>query len=249
LVGAILVKLWLMMFYRKLGNKIQSTALFATATDCRNDVIATAVVLCSQLIGGFTKVNIDGYTGILVALFILRSGIETAKETVSPLLGKQADEALVDKISSLVLSNEKVLGIHDLLVHDYGPGQCFASVHAELDACEDPLVCHDIIDEIECCVLEQLQVHLVIHYDPVVVNDAKWTQLRQMMEEILTEISPELSMHDFRVVQGSKQPKLVFDLAVPYAMARQHKEIKEQIDLSLHARGEDYTTVIRFDGK
>ncbi len=249
LAGSVLLKLWLFGFYRSLGKEIQSGTLLAAATDSRNDVIATAGVLMSQLIGYFFAVNLDGCTGFLVALFILRSGINTAKETVSPLLGKQADTHLVDTISRMVLSHEKVLGIHDLLVHDYGPGKCYASVHAELDAKEDALVCHDMIDEIECQVLEELQVNLVIHYDPVVVNDQRWNRLKSLMEEILERISPELSMHDFRVVQGAKQNKLVFDLAVPYAMLHCHKELKEEIDQALREEGEEYLTVIRFDGK
>ena len=126
LVASILLKVWLAFFYRTMGKRIHSTTLFATATDCRNDVITTLVVLASQVLGFLTSWNLDGYTGILVALFILRSGIETAKETVSPLLGKQADEKLTETISQMVLSHEKILGIHDLLVHDYGPGNCFA---------------------------------------------------------------------------------------------------------------------------
>lgn len=152
-------------------------------------------------------------------------------------------------MTALILSHEKVLGIHDLLVHDYGPGQCYASVHVELSAEENPLVCHDIIDDIECDVLEQFHVHLVIHYDPVVENDAEQNEMREIMQSIVLNLDPQLSMHDFRIVRGSTLPKLVFDLSVPYSMSGRHREIKVKIDCALHQMGKDYTTVIRFDGK
>ena len=189
----------------------------------------------------------DGFVGLMVALVILWSGIGIARETISPLLGKRADGELLDRISTLVLSHDKILGIHDLLVHDYGPGQCFASVHAELSAEEDPLECHDIIDDIECVALAELNVHLVIHYDPVLLNDGEWNEMRRMVGEIVREIHPSLSIHDFRMARGARQTKLVFDLAVPYDSQNQRKELKQKIDEALAARGKQYTTVIRFD--
>lgn len=249
LVCSIGVKLWMTVFFRSLSQRIHSTTLQATSADSRNDAISSLAVLAGCLIEYFFHVNIDGYVGLAVAIFILYSGIHIAKETISPLLGKQADKKLVEHISQLVLSHEKVLGIHDLLVHDYGPGQCFASVHVELNAAEDPLVCHDIIDAIECDVLEKWNVHLVIHYDPVVVNDEEWNEMRQLVDAIIHELHPQLSMHDFRIIRNSKQAKLVFDLAVPYAMHRQRKELKQKIDAALLDRGKQYITVIRFDGK
>ncbi len=173
LLGSIAIKLWMSAFFRSLGNCIQSTALQATAVDSRNDVIATAAVLLGFVAGHFLKINIDGYIGIVVAGFILYSGVEIAKEAISPLLGKQADPELIKKLTELVLSQERVLGIHDLLIHDYGPGHCFASIHAELSAKEDPVQCHACIDEIECLALTELNVHLVIHYDPVLSEDAR----------------------------------------------------------------------------
>ena len=249
LIGSIIIKLWMSAFFRSLGKRIQSTALQATAVDSRNDVIATAAVLLGFLAGHFWKINIDGYIGIIVAGFILYSGVEIAKEAISPLLGKQADAELIEKLTELVLSQEKVLGIHDLLIHDYGPGQCFASIHAELSAEEDPVQCHECIDEIECLVLTELNVHLVIHYDPVLQNDARWQELQKIVGRSVQEIHPALSIHDFRVMQGGKQPKLVFDLAVPYGMKIEQKEIKERIEKMLLEQGEMYTVVIRFEGK
>lgn len=247
LVLSIAVKLWMAGFFRSLGNRIHSTTLQATSVDSRNDVVASTAVLLGCAVGYFFHVNIDGIIGLAVAVFILYSGVDIARETISPLLGKQADPELIDRITQLVLSHEKILGIHDLLVHDYGPGQCFATVHAELSAEEDPLECHDIIDDIERDALEQMNVHLVIHYDPVVLNDEEWNTMREIMEEIIVEVDPKLSMHDFRVVRSSKKTKLMFDLAVPYSMRSRHREIKAQIDALLAERGKDYKTVISFD--
>lgn len=162
------VKLWMAVFYHNLGKRIQSTTLKAASIDSRNDIIASASVLLGCAIEYFFKINVDGYAALAVALFILYSGIRLTGETISPLLGKKADDELIEQISSLVLSHEQVLGIHDLLVHDYGPGKCYASVHAEMSANEDPVVSHEIIDHIERETLERVNVHLVIHFDPVV---------------------------------------------------------------------------------
>ena len=247
LICSAAVKLWMCLFYSKTGKHIGSSTLKAASVDSRNDVIATASVLAGCLIQRYLRVQLDGYVGLAVAAFILWSGIGIAKETISPLLGQRADRLLTDKISKRILSCPKVLGIHDLLVHDYGPGQCFASVHVEVSAEEDPLVCHDLIDAIENDVLENLQVHLVIHYDPVLTDDKEWDQMRQMVTKIIAELDGRLSMHDFRVVRGASHTKLVFDLSVPYDMQAQRKELKNQIDQALQKEGKTYTTVIRFD--
>lgn len=246
---SIAVKLWMYGFFGTLGKKIRSTSLQAASEDSRNDVVATGAVLLSCVVSRIFSLNVDGFVGLAVAVFILYSGVRSANETVSPLLGKQADAELISKISQLVLSHQQVLGIHDLLVHDYGPGQCYASVHAELSAQVDPLVCHDIIDDIECDVLTELNVHMVIHYDPVVIDDEEWDEMRQMVIGIVADINPRISMHDFRIVRGASQKKLVFDLAVPYDLKIPNRELKKQVEESLKEAGRCYTTVIRFDGK
>ena len=248
LAASVAVKLWMSGFYKALGKKINSTALYATSVDSRNDVISTCAVLLGCLVNYLFALNIDGYVGLAVAIFILYSSIGIAKDTISPLLGQQADEEMVDKITELVLSHEKVLGVHDLLVHDYGPGRCYASAHVELSADEDPMACHDIIDDIECDVLEKMNVHFVIHYDPVVQNDAEQNEMRRTVGEIVRGLNPAFSIHDFRIVRGSAQSKLVFDLAVPYSMIERKKEIKEQIEAALNKKGKKYVTIIRFDG-
>lgn len=248
LAASVAMKLWMSGFYKTLGKKINSTALYATSVDSRNDVISTCAVLLGCLVNYFFGLNIDGYVGLAVAIFILYSSVGIAKDTISPLLGQQADDELVDKITELVLSHEKVLGVHDLLVHDYGPGRCYASAHVELSSDEDPMACHDIIDDIECDVLEKMNVHFVIHYDPVVQNDAEQNEMRRTVGEIIRELNPAFSIHDFRIVRGSAQSKLVFDLGVPYSMIEKKKEIKERIDAALNERGKKYITIIRFDG-
>lgn len=247
MVFSILAKLWMAAFFRSLGRRIQSTTLQATSADCRNDVIATSAVLLGCLIHHFFGFNLDGWIGLMVALFILYSGIGIARETISPLLGKRVDQDLLNHIEELILRHEGILGIHDLLVHDYGPGQYFASVHVELSADEDPQICHDIIDDIECDALRELNVNLVIHYDPVPTSDEELNEMRTVMEEIIQGIDPDLSMHDLRMVRGSKRTKLVFDLVVPYSMGGQHAQLKQQIDDELLHRGKAYRTVIRFD--
>ena len=247
LIGSILVKLWMALFCYKLGKKIDSATLTATAMDSRNDVISTSAVLLGCLVGHFFGLQIDGYIGTLVALFIIWSGCGIAKETISPLLGKQADAELVKSISDLIMSHEKILGIHDLMVHDYGPGQCFASVHAEMDSRDNPLDCHDIIDDIERDALRELRVHLVIHYDPIVTDDEELNQMRALVSAELKQIDPQLTMHDFRMVRGPGHTNLIFDLVIPYSMENRKKELKERIDERVQFEDKRYYTVITFD--
>lgn len=248
LAASVAVKFWMSGFYKKLGTAIDSPTLYAASVDSRNDVVSTCAVLLGCMVDYLFNLNIDGYIGFAVAIFILYSSIGIAKDTISPLLGQQADEETVDKITELVLSHKKVLGVHDLLVHDYGSGRRYASAHVELSADEAPLACHDIIDDIECDVLEKLNVHFVIHYDPVVANDAEQNEMRRTVGDIVHAFDPAFSIHDFRIVRGSSQSKLVFDLAVPYSMIAKKKEIKERIDAALNQKGGKYITIIRFDG-
>ncbi len=247
LVGSILVKLWMALFCNKLGRRIGSAALTATAADSRNDVISTATVLIGCLVGHYFNLQIDGYIGLLVALFIVWSGIGIAKETISPLLGEQADPELVRSISDLILSHEKILGIHDLMVHDYGPGQCFASVHAEMDSRDDPLSCHDVIDDIERDALRDLRVHLVIHFDPIVTDDEELNRMRDLVEKEIRQISPELALHDFRMVRGPGHTNLIFDLVIPFSMNDRKAELKKRIDERVQFEDRRYYTVITFD--
>ena len=244
LAASIGVKLWMALFVGKLGKLIGSKTLEATSADSRNDVITTSAVLVSCLIGRFFGVDIDGWSGLAVAAFILWSGYGIARETMSTLLGEQ-DRELAEKLTALVLRHRGILGIHDLLIHDYGPGRCFASAHVELSAEEDPLVCHEIIDHLECDALRELNVHLVIHHDPVAVNDAEWGRLRSIVEKVAAGVDARLSVHSFRLVRGRGMPRLVFDLAVPYGMDQ------ESVRLTLRERiveaGVTNPVTVRFD--
>ena len=245
LTASIATKLWMSLFVGKLGKLIDSGTLAATSADSRNDVIATSAVLVSCLAGRFFHIAIDGWTGLCVAAFILWSGLGIARETMSRLLGESADRELVEKLRALVLRHEGILGIHDLLIHDYGPGRCFASAHVELSADEDPLICHEMIDHLECDALRELNVRLVIHHDPVAVNDTEWLRLRALVEEISGKIDERLAVHSFRLVRGRGTPRLVFDLAVPYGV--EQEALRRSITDALASRGVKYPVTIRFD--
>lgn len=248
LVLSMLLKLWMWGFYRKLGKKTGSGVLMANAVDSRNDVAASGAVLLGCVLNYFLGLNLDAYIGFAVAAFIVISGVKLAVSSVSPLLGMQNDTETVEKINSLVLSNDKVLGVHDLLLHDYGPGQCYASVHAEVSADESLLDCHELIDSIENCAFEELGVHLIIHCDPV-ENDRERNELLALAEEIAAELDPCFSVHDFRLARGAKHIRLIFDLSVPYSALEQSAGIKAAFDETMKQRGIHCKTTIRFDGK
>ena len=248
LVGSIAVKLWLSKFNRKLGAMIHSAALEATAADSRNDVLATGAVLVAGLVEWFTPWRVDGWMGLAVAIFILYSGWNLARETISPLLGEGADSDIKELIVDYIGTQEKVLGYHDLMVHDYGPGQRFASLHVEMDKDEDALLCHEIIDDMERECMTSHGIHLVIHYDPVVVNDPELERMRQLVAAILKVKDDRLSIHDFRMVPGTGHTNLIFDVALPCDLRGQEKTIQTALENALNDLGEGkYYTVITFD--
>lgn len=249
LLLSVLVKLWMAVFFRTLGRQIDSLTLEATAMDSRNDVISTTAVLLGCAAGYFFDVKIDGYVGLAVAVFILYSGFGMVKDTISPLLGQRADAELVEKIQKIVLSHESVLGVHDLLIHDYGPGKCFASLHLELSAETDPMAGHEIIDHIENEILQELNVDMVIHYDPVVKDDAEANEIRGFLEDIMNKTDCRLSLHDFRIVRHEKEQKVCFDLVVPYDMNQSFDELRETIRTELQEKGINHPLDIRFDRK
>ena len=248
LLGSIAVKLWLSLFNGKLSKRISSTALAATAADSRNDCIATGAVLIAGLLEYFFSWQVDGYMGLGVALFILYSGAMLAKETISPLLGENASPELRQLIADYVNQNPKVLGFHDLMVHDYGPGQRFASMHVEMSNREDSMVCHEIIDDMERECLQNFNVHLVIHYDPVVTDDPELDRMKVMVREELDKIVPNLAFHDFRMVTGDGHTNLIFDISLPVDLVGQEKHIRTTLDKNLSAReGKWIYTVVTFD--
>ena len=248
LVGSILVKLWLFLFNRYLGKMVNSQALLATAADSRNDTVSTLAVLVALIVGTVFHLRIDGIMGLAVAAFILYSGVNMAKETISPLLGENASPQLRQQIVELVNACPEVLGYHDLMVHDYGPGQRFASMHVEMDQQADPLLCHELIDNLERACLRSYNVHLVLHYDPVVTGDAQLDRMRTVVLELLQQQDARITIHDFRMVQGKGHTNLIFDMALPADLMGKHKAIKAQLDTDLQNLNEGtYYTVVTFD--
>ncbi len=247
LIGSILVKMWLSRFNRHIGQKISSKTLTATADDSRNDVIATTAVLVSTVIGHFTGWMLDGWMGAAVAAFILVSGFGLVKETIDPMLGMPPSREQVEEIRKKLMSYPGVLGTHDLMVHDYGPGRQFASVHLEMDAALDPLVSHDMIDSIERDFLAQEQLHLVIHYDPVTLDDPRVGELRALVQQAAEAIHPRMSIHDLRFVCGSRQTKVVFDCVVPYDLTMSGREIRKRIDQAVRDKYPECFCVITLE--
>lgn len=243
LAASIAVKLWMSLFNRKIGRKIGSTALEATADDSRNDVISTAAVLLATLVAHGTGLELDGYMGAAVAVFILVSGVGLVKETVDPMLGTVPSAEQVNAIRSKLLSYPGVLGVHDLMVHDYGPGRQFASVHVEMSAREDPLASHDMIDNMERDFLQDEGLHLVIHYDPVATDDPRIPVMRDVITKIVKGIHPDMTIHDLRIVPGSTHVNVVFDCVVPFGFQMDEKGIKERIAREVAALYPHYYTV------
>ena len=248
LLLSIAVKFWLFRFNRDLSRRIGSTALAATAADSRNDCIATGAAVLAMLAEHFLKLPVDGYIGLCVAAFILYSGWNLARDTISPLLGENADPELREKIVSYIRRHPKVLGYHDLMVHDYGPGQRYASLHVEMDHREDPMECHEIIDHLEWECLRSHNVHLVIHHDPVVTDDPELQRLKEKTAALLRQQDPRLDLHDFRMVQGRRHMNLVFDVPLPNDLLRQKDAIRQTVEDSLNNEGTmEYHVKITFD--
>ena len=248
LLASILVKLWLSAFNKTLGNQIHSSALLATALDSRNDTISTGAVLIAAGVEAFTGWKIDGYVGLAVSAFIIYSGITMGMETISPLLGEATNEELQKDLVTTLKSCPQVLGLHDLMVHDYGPNMCFASVHCEMDAREDPIKSHEIIDDLERMCREKHHVLLTIHYDPVILGDPVLDQTRKEVLDLLKERDSRISIHDFRMVSGEGHTNIIFDAVLPVDLWSQTEEIKEYVEtrMSSLGRGKFYA-VITFD--
>ncbi|MBE6815141.1 MAG: cation transporter [Ruminococcaceae bacterium] len=229
LVTSIFVKLWLSVFNTYLGKQIDSKALEATAIDSRNDVITTTAVLIASVISHFTGFNLDGYMGVIVSIFILISGINLVKETLNPLLGQPPTKEMFESIEKKILSYDNVLGVHDLMVHSYGPNTYFASAHIEMDAKIDVLVCHDIMDQIERDFKSDLNIHLVVHLDPTILDSPEINELKEMVNDIICEIDRELTFHDFRVVMGEENKNVLFDVVVPPEYKYSDEELEKMI--------------------
>ncbi len=247
LVASILIKLFMAVFSGYAGKKIKSDTLKAVSTDSRNDVIATSAVLVSLLIFKFFNINIDGYVGLVVAIFILISGIKIVTETVGTLLGKAPDKEYVEKLRKKIMSYDTVIGTHDLMVHDYGPGRMFASVHVEMPAENDPLLSHEIIDGIENDIFKEMELHISIHYDPISTKDELLSEMKLYIAERVKEIEIGVTIHDIRIVRGIEHNIAVFDLVLPYSVKLTEKQVKEAVAKMVKEKYPSFNTNIKVE--
>ncbi len=247
LVVSILIKLWQCLFYRKVSRIINSSAIYATSIDSRNDMLATSSLLIAAIITALSGFNLDGYMGLLVAIFIIISGIKLIADTISPLLGLAPSEELVRSIYKRILSYDGIVGLHDLTVHNYGVSKRFASVHCEVSAKQDIMVSHDLIDNIERDFLKDMGIHMVIHLDPVIIDDEQTNELKSEVQKLIREISTDIQIHDFRVVWGLTHSNLIFDVVVPYKFKLSDKELTELIAEKITELDPGYRLVITVD--
>lgn len=259
LIGAIIIaasilgKLWLAFFNKGLGKRINSPAMTAVVADSLSDIAATSITLIALVLSRFfPSLHIDGWLGILVACFVLKAGLDIFRDTLSSLIGQPPSKELVDELKERILSYSQITGIHDLIVHNYGPDTFFATVHAEIPADVDVMIGHDIIDNIENEVKKEMGIELTIHYDPLVVNDERVDELRQLVLKIIKELDinkPEqiINLHDFRVVDGPMHTNLIFDIVIPYSIAKKSDEIASEISRKISEVNESYFAVIKVD--
>ena len=247
LISSILIKLYMFFYNRAIGRKIDSATMHATAMDSFSDVAATSVVLISMLVSKWTGWMIDGYAGLAVALFILYTGFIAIKETISPLLGQPPDPAFVKRIEQIVLDEDGIIGVHDLVVHDYGPGRMMVSLHAEVPADGDMIRLHDTVDNLEKRLKIECGCETVIHMDPIETNNTEINRLREQTEEILASIDKRLSLHDFRAVPGPTHTNLVFDVVVPFEFTMTDEAVKKAVTERVNAMQDKYYAVIQID--
>ncbi|MBQ4348788.1 MAG: cation transporter [Clostridia bacterium] len=240
-------KIWLAVFNRHLGKKIDSPAMSAVVADSISDTTATAITLISLVVSLFTDFPLDGYMGVIVSLFILYSGFGILKESVGIILGKPPEKELVDELVEFIMSHDEILGIHDLVIHSYGATRTFASVHTEISSDGDLLRAHDTIDSIERLTKEKFGIELVIHMDPIVTNDEKTESYYQYIHKTVKDFDSSLSIHDFRVVEGPTHTNLIFDIVIPHKYKLTEKELIAEINNLVHKDNENYFLVITVD--
>lgn len=245
LLVSVLIKLWMYSYYKYLGRQINSGVLLANSKDSANDVFSTSAVIIATVLGSFTKLPIDGIIGIIVSIVIIYNGFGIARETGGLLLGSAPDEETIKDIYSILTDSKDIIGIHDLIVHDYGPGRVFASVHAEIPDNADIVTVHETIDALEKRVESELGIELVIHMDPISVNNEKVAGLKTMVKEIVKEENPGFSIHDFRITDGNDNINIIFDLVVDFKTTpEQTKEIIDNIKMKLKEKDSRFTAVI-----
>ena len=251
MIGSILVKLYMFAYNRRLAVKLQSATLKAVSLDSISDTIATTVVLICALISHFfvlpSWLRLDAVCGMLVSLFILYTGIKSVRETIEPLLGKRPDPEFIEQIEQSVLSFEGIYGVHDIIVHDYGPGRLFISLHAEVPAHADMLETHDVIDNAEKYLSERFSCNATIHMDPILIDDPQTDLLKEQMEAVLQQIDTRITMHDFRIVAGPTHTNIIFDAVIPYDIASSENELRDRINAGAKAISEQYNIIVEFD--
>lgn len=247
LIASVLVKLYMCFYNRKVGEQIDSAAMKATAADSLSDSVATTVVFIGMLILKFTGVNVDGISGVLVAVFILYAGYGAAKDTLNPLLGQPPEKEFVDRIEQIVMSYNEIEGIHDLIVHDYGPGRIMISLHAEVPGNRDIFELHDVVDQAELRLNEELGCEAVIHMDPIVVDDQAVSEMKQRVTELVHGIDEKISIHDFRMVQGPTHTNLIFDAVVPLKFRLSDEEVMNRMKEGIRSMQGNYFGVVKID--
>ena len=244
---SIAVKLYMFLYNKRIGKKLGSTAMEATAMDSLSDCVATTAVLAATLVGHFTGLRIDGWCGILVACFILWSGIGAARDTLDPLLGTPPTAEFVGRIRDLVMAHKGIIGIHDLIVHDYGPGRVMISLHAEVSASENVLELHDEIDNVETELREKLGCEAVIHMDPIVTDDGITEETRERVAALIHCIDDDINIHDFRMVSGPTHTNLIFDAVVPFGFRLSDEEVEKKIKAAVRALDGNYYAVVKVE--
>ena len=244
---SIAAKLWLALFNFRLGKKIGSDVMRATAVDSLSDTLSTAAVLAATLIFRFTGLDVDAWVGIAVALFIFWAGVRILRETQNSLLGEAPVKEVTDAIDSIVSGYPAILGIHDMMIHSYGPGHTFASFHAEVDGADDVFESHDVIDEVERRIRDELSIVCTIHMDPINTDDELTTELREETAELVKEVDPRITVHDFRIVTGVTHTNLIFDVAVPFELKMTVAEIRDAVSEKIRERHENYYAVVTVD--
>lgn len=247
LVVSILVKLWMCVFNRSIGTKIDSSTLMAAGQDSLNDMITTSATLFALILSLVTDLPVDGIFGAIVSLVVLKAGYDVFNDTVDPLLGKAPDKKLIKEIEEFILSYEEALGIHDLMMHDYGPGRKFLTLHVEVDCSEDIMTVHDAMDQIERDILKKFHILTTIHMDPIDTNDEVTNELKEMVTTIVKEINELYSIHDFRIVSGPTHTNLIFDVLLPSTDEIEHRKLKRIINEKIKEKNDTLFTVIQID--
>ena len=247
LIVAILVKFYMFFYNRSVAKKINSVTLDATAKDSLSDTISTFVVLISVICSKFTTWPIDGIAGIIVGIFILKTGYDSAKETIAPLLGTPPSKEFVDEIEKEVLKHKPIVSIHDLIVHDYGPGRKMISLHAEVPGDQDIFYLHEVIDKTEIAISKKFDCSVTIHMDPIDVNNQRLVELKQQLKEAVKEIDKDMMVHDIRIVPGKNNSNLIFDVVKPFSCKLSDKDLKSAISKKIHSNNSDIKCVITVD--